>query len=183
MKMNRQVQNQVHNFKRSFYSSTGVIVPAGTGFSFNAYNFTLSVLPNITDFTSLYDQYKINGVKFSLIPRHTEVGITAAVGSQVMSVLDFDDDSVPTSINDLLQYGNMKQTRGNVNHSRYFKPSIRTSVDVIGGTGYQISKPRWLDLANLTIKHYGLKYAIEQAGVAISYDVKIDIYFQCKNLH
>ena len=182
--MNRRVQNLVHTFKRTFYNSAGIIVPSGSGFSFNAWTFTLNQLPNVTDFTSLYDQYKINGIKFTLIPRHTEVPMNTSVGLQVMSVLDFDDDVAPTSINDLCQYGNMKQTRGNINHSRYFRPTIRKSVDVAGASpGYQVSKSEWLDLANTVVKHYGLKYAIEQGNVAVTYDLKIDMYFQCKNLH
>lgn len=180
------VRKFVHNFKRTQYLSSAIVVPAGSSFTFGAYSFVFDAMPSYTDFTALYDMYKINGLKFTLIPRHTEVpiGTTAPGGTQVMSVLDFDDDVAPGSINQLCQYANLKQTRGNINHSRYWKPRIKQNVNTVSATaGYEVTKPKWLDLASTDIKHYGIKYAIEQSGVSVVYDLRVDFYFQCKNLH
>lgn len=71
---NKKLSRQVHNFKRTALISQ--ITASNSGVSqiniAGAYTFSLSQLPNVVDFTSLYDQYKITGAKLSFVPGATE---------------------------------------------------------------------------------------------------------------
>lgn len=175
----------VHAFKRTQYIPAYLIVPSGSSWTFGALAFNFDAMPNFTDFTSLFDQYKIRNMKVTLIPRYSETpiatGVGTSLGSSVITVLDRDDDTAPTSINDLCQYTNMRQTKGGKNHMRSWRPTVKVPVLGLSGTDYSVKSAPWIDAASTDVKHYGLKYAIEQGSGAVVYDIKVEFNFLCKN--
>lgn len=182
------VRQPVHYFKRTDYNS-GFVVANSTGDVFASYAIQLAQIPDVGDFTSLYDQYQIKMVKWTLIPRGTSsdvgTGTTTAQSMGVFSAIDYDDNTVPTSIDELAQYQNMKMTRSVQMHKRVFRPRIRLAGISAAGTVVNTNPTRgvWCDCNNTTIPHYGLKYALQQLPNGTqTYDLKVDFYIAFKNV-
>lgn len=196
-----RLQRQVHMFKRIVNlgqytaSITSGSVPTISPVS-KAFSFQLSDLPNVSEYTSLFDQYKITGIKLRIVPRTAMTtqgvvtGTTAPVGyGQVVTAIDYDDAANPIAKDTLLEYGSAKYTSSNKIHSRYFKPKVLNAVWVnIASTGYSPVKAPWIDQANNNLPHYGLKMWIDApensgggSNSSISYDVYATYYFMCKN--
>lgn len=192
-----KIARQVHAYKRMWKISTITASVAGGGVQTNiagAYSFKLSDLPNYTELTALYDQYKITGVKISFIPSATEYnsaipqGATVAQGfNPFMSAIDYDDTTTPTSEDQLMEYGSLKRSGPGRIHSRYIVPKVLQEVyRSVATTGYRPISGQWLDIAQPDIPHYGLKVwcsAPPAAGTAtaITYNVYATYYIKCKN--
>lgn len=194
-----KVRRQVHIFKRSTFlgnitasiSALGVPSPVG-----NAYAFSLSQLPSVSDFTNLFDQYKITGAKLQITPALSEgiasplAGTSAALGfSRVHSVIDYDDTSAPTSEDQLLEYGSHKSTAPFQTHTRFIKPKILQEVyRSTLGTAYAPKSGQYLDVAYPDIPHYGMKVWVSAPNTnpgtaqSITYKVYLTLYITCKNV-
>lgn len=194
----RNLSRQIHNFKRTFYvgtytasiSALGVATPIAQGLQFN-----LNQLPSSGEFQSLYDQYKINGVKLKITPATSEGILSPLAGtaqplgfSPLHTVLDFDDATVPTSEDQLLEYGSHKQTAPFRSHTRYFKPKCAMQVyRSATSTAYRPISSQWLDMSYVDVPHYGVKVWASapntNSGTAqsITYKVYATLYFACKN--
>lgn len=186
----RSPRQPVQFFKRSVYYS-GWTANSTTTDIFVNYFGALSVLPNVSEFTSLYDQYRINGIKVTLIPRGNQSDIGTASGTVaqsvgVFSVIDYDDINPLTSLNQAMQYQNLKMTRSHQIHSRYFKPRILNSVLANAGTGAVAnagSTRGWLDVTSDNIPHMGVKFVLQQSPNSVqTFDVKIDYFLAFKNV-
>lgn len=190
-RVGRTLKQPVQFFKRTQYLS-GFLSNSTANDVFGAMVFTLSSIPNVTDFTHLYDQYKINGVKVSFIPRGTNSDIGNPISSPgytgqsvgVFSALDYDDNNSPTSIQQLCEYQNMKMTRSHQVHTRYLKPRL-LATGPLNSTGTtantMVRKPTWIDCTDTLVPHFGVKYCLQQApNVAQQFDVKVDYYLAFK---
>lgn len=198
----RAGSRQVHSYKRTFRvadviasynATTGVTTPINVPVSFN-----LTQLPGYGEFTSLYDQYKINGIRVNVQPLLTE-GIASAVSGSTnvwgfpkfSSVIDYDDTFLPADENVLLQYGSLKQTGAFKEHKRFFKPKIRVASLDSGSTvtSNVVTKAPWIDVGNPTVPHYGIKLfhpgpiasGTPAVSSSISYSIYATVYFSCKN--
>lgn len=189
-----------HKFKRivdlgeiTAYTSATTPYPYSKAFSFQ-----LSDLPNLSEYQALYDQFKITGVQIQLIPKvmmttqGSSTGTPNMVGyGQLVTALDFDDASFPTSKESLLQYENAKVSQCGRIHKRFLKPRIMDTIFRNSGTtGVMSTRPGWLDLETATaeVPHYGCKVWIDapanSAGTtssSISYNVLATYWFMCKN--
>lgn len=194
MRMIRSVRQPVQYFKRSIYLS-GNILSSVSSDTFAGLSFTLSQVAGNAELTALFDQYRINGIKYSLIPRGNTAEITASSGASsvfqgqstgVFSVIDYDDATAPTTITQLMEYQNLKMTRATQTHSRYFKPRVNlqgvTNLGT-GATGPTMNTRGWIDCDFINVPHFGLKLALQQAvNYNLTYDVKIDFYLAFKNV-
>lgn len=175
--------SKVHYFKRTaFYSGfiTGSTLTDVTG----ALQFQLNSLPNYTEFTNLFDMYRINGVKVTLMPR----GNSAEVGTnqglvKLFSVIDYDDNIAPAALTEVLQYESLKTTNTSRDHKRYIKPKLSRVLYQPGAVNAYGASNGWIDCTNPQVPHYGMKYVLQQlpAG-AQSYDCKITFYLAFKNV-
>lgn len=167
----------VHYFTRSQFASGVVTVVAGTD-AFIASPFQLSNLADVTDFTNLYDMYKILKVKYTLMPRgnSSDVGILAGAGAstRVCSVLDYDDSLAPVSFNQLCQYSNIKWTSATQNHSRTIVPKFLREVSTGLGTTANEIATGWINCTNNNVYHRGIKLGIQapSSGSAV-YDLLV----------
>lgn len=204
LRVRRPIRQNIHYFKRTTkISDITASWNLATGTATNiagTYALSLDALPNYAEFTSLYDQYCIKGIKLSFVPSgnsyitSTVSGIPQAVGfSRFHSVIDYDDSSVPANENELLQYHTLKTTQGTRQHSRYFKPKVQFTVtdnDVLGTTANAAPRSNvWLDCANPTVDHLGLKVWCAAplntgalASTSITYSVYATMYLAFKNV-
>lgn len=173
---------KVHHFRRTFKASN--IASTTTGV-LGGYSFSLDQLPNYTEFTNLFDQYRINKIVVKFIPNHNSSDVS--VGTQVISnfntVIDPTDATAPTSGAELYEYQNWRLTRGISAHTRVFTPA---SLDVVATATTASANPtwkQWLATSSPDVKHYGLKYYAEpsNANGDTYWFPYITMYFSCKS--
>lgn len=182
---NKVVKQPVQYFTRTSYQLSGYSVAAGAAAAGFARVFRLSACPNVSEFTNLYDQYQIKGVKISLIPRYTmtQSGAPLAAIGNVWSALDYDDASAPTSVDQLLQYQNVKRTQMNRVHSRFLRPCIANEIFNTGiATAYAPKRNTWIDCTSDTVEHYGIKLWIDSSQAGVTFDVQVKFYLAFKNV-
>lgn len=194
-KRTNKLRRQVHLFKRT--CNLGIVTSSVTGGIpspiAQAYAFNLNQLPNVSEFTNLFDQYKITGAKLSFVPGASESlyspisGTSTANGfARFHSVIDYDDTTTPPSEDAMLQYGSLKTTGPMQTHVRYIKPKIlheiyRSAI----ATGYAPRAADWIDVGTPDVPHYGIKVwcnaPTSGTNTQISYTVYLTLYFACKN--
>lgn len=187
MRAKKSGYNQYH-FKRSLFLSSAIqvnnLVPYSTHFGF-----TLGQLPNATDFTNLYDEYRINKVVLKLIPKFSETlqgtGI-ANYMNQVHTAYDYDDSlALPTAtaIDEITQYQSHKMVMGAKMVTRVIVPKIELT-----GSPSTTAAPKarqWLDCDSTSVLHNGIKVVIPKAENSTSlivYDVQITAYLSFRNV-
>jgi len=188
-----------HVFSR--YGNAGTISCNGTEASAD-FTFKLTDLINYTEFTTLFDQYKILKVVFKLqlinnpdaaYPINTNASSATANSvnwfPKFWYIRDYDSGSSET-------ISSMKERQGakffilrpNKEYSVALKPLVqvqtyKTSVS----TGYA-PKRLWLDIADATVPHYGLKTVMDTLGVdpvdgtGFSYRYEIKFYVAFKGV-
>lgn len=179
----RRPKQPIQYFTRTVYLPNYYALLAGGPAVGAGLNFRLSQVPNSSEFTTLYDQYKIKAVKCTLIPRFTEVPIGSTQGN-MWSVLDYDDSSPPGNLDELLQRQNLKRTRMHQIHSRYLRPMVTQEVYATGvATAYAPKRNVWLDCTNSDVEHYAVKFWFDARGTApVTYDLQLKYYLAFKNV-
>lgn len=174
---------KVHTFKRTAYLS-GAITGSTLLDTFGRTGFSLANITNYTEFTALFDMYRINSVRVRFMPRanSAEAGTNQGL-VKLFTVLDYDDVSLPTSISQLLQYENVKISNTSRDHVRTMRPKIATAVyQNAVGSGYA-PRSGWIDCDYPTVEHYGMKWALQQLPAGNqSYDIAITYSLSFKNV-
>jgi len=185
-------RNPTYSFKRKAFVESLAVVYGG-GDILGAYTFSLSKLPNYTEFTALFDRYRINGVLIEFMPAvdsfSTQPGVsmTAFALPQVRTIIDHTEDGAPANFNEMYQYKNCKMTQGNRIHKRFLKPAVLTSAfETAVSTAYIPKWKQWITTDDPTTPHYCIKYGINALPSAamgtLYYRVYTTYYFQCKDL-
>ncbi len=175
----RMKRNKVYTFVRS-YPNFVLSAPASAPDYLNAMNFTLSALPSSTEFTALFDQYRIVQVTVRFLP-------LAGVGSgssPLITAIDYDDSSTPVAVTDLLQYDSHVMTQPGVTLERTFTPRVSTAVYSGTFTSFA-SAPNslWIDVASPNTQYYGLKLAVAAAsGSTANWNVLSEYVMQFRNV-
>lgn len=130
--------------------------------TFGVLTFSLLALPNPTEFTSLFDQYRIDHVDCSFIYSANEA--LQATGNtplaNLVTVFDHDDASAPTSLLQLQQDPSCMINRLDRPFTRRVYPRIAMAAYSGTFTGYTNVRAQWIDSGSSTVQHYGLKYGI-----------------------
>lgn len=190
--MVKGIRQPVQYFKRTLYIPTLATVTAGADY-FGSYWFKLDDLPNISEFSTLYDTYFIKGVKFTIMPKADSAILNDGTNTQTLpsfaltrihSVLDYDDKGVPANLNTLMQYQNLKTTRSTQDHSRYLRPMVAQEVFGSGTGAIPAYAPKrcWLDITRTDVEHYGVKFAITAGQTNQQFAAKITYYIAFKNV-
>jgi len=164
--------------------------------------FQLADIPNLTDFTALFDSYMITGVmlQFKLIDNPDAIyELNPAAGSGVSNKNNFyptlwwvsdHDDNNNVSLPQIKEFERVKHRvlYPNKETNIMLRPTTlsqvyRSSVT----TGYAENRKRqWLDLAATDIPHYGFKSVIDFEGLAPvgAYRIKVNVKYllSCKNV-
>lgn len=179
-----------YNFKRSYtvsQTTTG-------GLAYGAASFLLSNLPGYTEFTALFDQYRLNCVVANFVWRSSglstiETANNNLVGMPIMySVIDLDDATAPASISEIQEYGKHKTTYFSTSRRHKSFKIYPRNLNTIYRSGvtsaYTLGRRKaWLDITTTDTPHYGFKWAIDvpQGGgtvVESSFDIVYTIYVQ-----
>lgn len=207
--MTNRAREKVYSFNRGIdfiTNSTGLVYTGGTsnfaGFSLPAASnfFTFAYAPCLndvvgdTDFTNLFDQYKIGRVmfKFRLVTNpdasNTQNTTATTNAANVYPLLylfpDHDDITAPASINEVRERAGVKCAV--LRPNSFVKYSIRPTTITPITSGTIRNRPQWLDVNSATTPHYGLKGMLcpQTGNVAQAYSVscEIRISFVCKGV-
>lgn len=183
------VRGGQYNISTTVRSKTMVAnAPYINGSSFGALAFTLSDLPNYTELTNLYDEYRIKAVRIFWIPT-TNVNGTVWNGASTIvyslpalySWIDNDDDTVPTSLAQGQEYESFK-CHGQLSTTRQRTIIPDASKALYTGaafTGYGNARNQWIDNNSPNVKHYGIKYGIvNQTANSGAMDVVATFYLE-----
>lgn len=183
-------------FKRTVWQE--LVLPNTTttvGF-WKYYSGSLAALPDVAEYTALFDAYKVNGIKYKFVPKFTGFDGSDATtlgttnrGTCAMSVINDPRNVVtPTgtygsgTYNSFLQLGNVRQHSGTRAVSVYFKPYIDDPMSV--GTK-KIPCP-WLTTTNTNQTLNGFHVFFHDTNFAgvfnQAWDVYVTYYFQVRGM-
>lgn len=160
----------IHSYRRYGRGYTMNLTSNPTGFDTTAFQFSFDRVTNYTELTTIYDQYVIDFVQIRILwsPKTTLGANVNAPGQSTYPVLyyfkDYDDATVPTSLSEMKERGNLRQVRINPNGliKINLKPAVlSTSYLTALTSGYA---PKWgqkVDMNYPTVPHYGLKIGID----------------------
>jgi len=151
--------------------------------------FSLSVLPNATEFTALFDAYRILQVTVLFLPYQTMCNNTTSYPGEIHSVIDYDDNSTVASPDDLRQYRTYQRYVCLEKFTRTLSPAISQAVyTTLATTGYaqgaRGSKAPWIDSASPTVPWYGLKFITsntQPTSAQLTYIVEANYVLQFRN--
>ncbi len=158
--------NQIYRFTRTAILSQPVYdYAAPTNFAGNgvAGYFQLGQVPGSSEFTALFDVFRIACVRVKFIygQNTQDPSATRSIPNLVL-VHDYDDGTVLTGLTDYGQYTQCVVHRMDKPFTTSLVP--RTSTAVYNGafTGYSTTqKDVWYDCASSGIQFYGIKWAID----------------------
>lgn len=173
-----------HLFKRTF--TFGARNSAVTNTLYDTLNniaipFALNDLPNASEFVNLFDQYRILKVVVKARPYLAENNTTissitnANVTPYVHVVTDYDDATPLSVVADYQQYQNYSRHSMGRGFTRVIYPAVAIAMyQTAVSTGYGNKRKQWIDCANSTVPHYGIKFGINGAGLGVTTSYAID---------
>lgn len=169
----------VHKFKRTTASfgslTTDGITPVLVGF-----NFSFNDIPGNSEFTSLFDFYKITGIRVRVMPfsqdgSESTLATYNSYNPPMYFAVDTSDGSAPVSVDAVLEYDTLKIGWLWKGIDFYFKPKFSDA------TGAQ--RGGWVATTNSAVDWWGLKVAIPPTtGSAAKATMLVTFYVQCKNV-
>lgn len=140
---------------------TDATLASTAGVTSVAYYWTLDQLPGYTEYTSLFDQYRIKKVDV-LIQTKNPIGSGPFGYSpvRIMGTPDFDDSTPASTESDIQQYQNLQVWRPNTDKKFTIIPRIAKAAYSGAFTSYSNDPAGWLDVASPSVRHYGLKVLI-----------------------
>lgn len=153
-------------------------------------------IPQHGTLASIWDQYRINKIVFTLIPManvNTVGSIQTLNHGVVASVIDYDNAGQPlAALDQYEQYTNCKISpvvRG-ARHTRVFRPRVNYGVQNQGGSilaGGNRGK-QWLDCSLVDIVHNGIKlyvdpFPVGTPGAAQTFQIFCKYYISFRNVH
>lgn len=125
------------------------------------FNFYLAGTYQVSQLNTLFDRYKVNGIKVKVIPQQNFASTEGQASIPVIRMVhDYDDASAP-SVGDVWARRGLER-RLDKPFSLYFKPKVCNQVWT--GPTQPLAKSAvtcpWLDMGNTGIPLYGLKFGI-----------------------
>lgn len=177
----------IHTFVRNKFDVGTTITEGTTG---PAFSFALSDFTNYGEFTTLFDQYRMNYIILTL---HFVEG--NVLDPSVVSAYEFPtvyactdiDDSTPISLGTMAEREHVRKWQvgdRTITTKKYFIPMYVTAdaVDLpLTQHGRMPRKLPWLDCANPALKHGCLKLALSGATSQVyefRYDLKVSMSFR-----
>lgn len=179
-------KSDVHMFKR--WVDGGSIAGNVAYLPFlGSITFQLNQLPNVAEFTSLFDQYAITKVvtKFWL---KQDPGAQAAASStypRLYYARDLDTGTVPGTLSQLREYSTCRVVAFNPNRpiTLVARPNtLALTYTSAIASNYTPKWKQWLDVADPATPHYAWQYGIDDlTNTAYRVTVEHIFYFKCKN--
>jgi len=160
---------------------------------FGSMAFSLQDLDQVTTFTALFDQYRIDRVIVQIKSRNPTANfntssVANATPPSTYWVIDRDDSTTPTTLAAMRQYDNCQEAQYNDHVEIDLQPSVTPAIYAAGAfSGYAVCRTGvWLDVANVSIPHYGVKFGITELSATASstyyWDLEFIYYVSFRNV-
>lgn len=202
--MYRQPREGVLNIKRKFHAGVWVPSTASTAGFWRTLTLNLTQVPNYTEITALFDQYRINAIKYTLIANFSAVDANYPGGVNVPSwpmkpsvhiCYDKYTSVAPsgtytqTNFNSFIEQGKVKTVRDPFKPINIYitKPTIY-AWSAATGSSSDLKVAPFMNTVNFAgVNHYGPQVFISDPNFsgssfpAYSWDIYVTVYMQCKN--
>jgi hypothetical protein len=176
-----------YKFSRSFSLGNLPKSAADQGY---AYPFALNQIPSSTEFTTLFDKYRITTIDLTF--SYNYLGTTSSASQQTVELypalslfMDDDDAIIPTSKSDVqermsvqrVSFSPLRQTISVRIRPRWTQSRAGTSTNLAPvGT--------WIDMSTPAVQHYGVKLWADSynLGNPSSISVQGVMHFECNNV-
>lgn len=154
--------------------------PSSTDYRLSGVSFYTTALPDVTDFSNLFDQWRLKRVivRCDIAFGYSNSASTPIITPNIMYVSDY-DDSADCTITEMLQYPQVQVHSFYKNGYEPFQVSLSPKPlrDVAGSgvsTGYgPMPVAPWLRTSNMALPHYGLKLALDWMGKVQTSDIQM----------
>lgn len=169
MRLAPRMYNPTPTFTETFKMTT--LNGSSTGVTAGLLQTCLNYVPQVTDYTALYNQYCIRSVQFILIPAYDQYDSTnvttnpAAITAPrlVYAINDSAQQPTPATELDVLTDNGAKIRMMDRPIRIRCRPVAQVGMSAsTGGFVSETKKTRWLSTANPEILHSGVSYAISQ---------------------
>lgn len=186
----RSVRPPGMTLKRRFFLQSWAFSGAAVNDFWRYYGFNLNQLPNVTDFTNLFDEYRINGIRLSFYPRYSDyqAGTTAAPQPSRIDMVQVIDPMTTitvagsfgsTVLNGLMEDSNARIRDLSRPRHIYFKPKV-----LVANGQWRFSP--WLRSDQVSADHRGVHVFLKDANFVGAtgpiIDVFVTFYFSLRNL-
>lgn len=129
--------------------------------------------PGASDFTALYDQYKLEGIELAFMySQNVNAGGAPATSAflPIMNIVFDPNDVSVISLSSILQYSNLKTVQlGNLRTEQGYvlrcKPTPLTTVGAQATAGVSAT---WLNCDTPVVPHYGVKMFYDNGGSTLA---------------
>lgn len=174
------------HFKRTYVKVANIAV-TGTAVV-HALSFSLSDIPNSSEFTSLFQAYRLNKIVVRIQPKFNVGNSTGTIAApQIVTAIDYNDDNAGFTRAQLLEYSTHRLHFGFRPMIRKFTPAIEGAL--LGATNAVVSGvqkfKQWVDTSAHDVKQFGFKVIFDPLAantVTYNYDIYATTYFSCKQL-
>jgi len=149
--------------------------------TFSASYFTMAAVDQVASLQVVFDQYQIHMVEVSFLPMTCTTGVGNSEGL-FRSVIDYDDVTALTAVQQAADYSNCIVTPGYQKQIRTFVPHV--AVASYSGTfaGYTNVVAPWLDFSTTGVQHYGVKIAWDNTTTISTYLQSARMWIKVRNV-
>jgi hypothetical protein len=156
--------------------------PSATDQGF-AFPFALNQLPGVTDFTNLFDRYRINKIDLTFTWTLGDVRATGAILSPIMYIyMDDDDSAIPITKNDVFERQAMQRYSFSEARNTLSTTISPRWVQSRAGVSTNLApKATWLDMATPGVQHYGVKGWVDHMSSSAPNTIRVSgvMHFEC----
>lgn len=160
----------IHTVETKIEPTINYFASSTTAPYFGSYVFRLTDLPDLGAYQAVYDFYKFNYVTAIITPATSASlpGVTPGF-APLITVIDLDDASTPTSYQTLLGYtSSMIHPNVTGTITRYIPVrGVGVSWEGSSATGRTSQKGQWIDMSTPDVSHYGFKLCVRQATTTL----------------
>jgi hypothetical protein len=171
------IKPKIYTIMQTFFTAN--ITTSSSTYVSGAVNMTLANTPLASSLESVFDAWRI--VQYTVRFNPTSPPIA---GPPLLTAIDYDDSTAPTSTNYLRAYDTLAETPLGNYVERTLVP--RAAVAVYSGafTSFAQAKPgTWIDAGSPNTIYYGVKFAVDTAPSATQvYEIEMDCVFQFKSV-
>lgn len=196
----RTLSLRSHMFKRSdvkqsiynpiggvgFYANNNTAALSASGY------YSLATLPSYTEFTDLFDQYRIVWVKWKIFWNHpTDMMNFAGAQTTGVPILytmkDTNDGSVPVSVAAMSQNETFQSYLMTRPITVSFRPKCAQAVYSGAFTSYAEQGMPWVDSNSPSVQYYGIKWAVDPNGANLNatagtITIVSDVWVECRDV-
>lgn len=166
-------------------NSLADFVASITGETLRNITFKLSDLAAITEFTNLFDQYRILQAELMVMPRISQTIDANVVSNPVIYTVPDYDGSAVTTLTQMLEYSNCNVHDARVPFSITIRrPRISVAAREAGSGAYTgaMSTTGWLDCSDTDVEHNGIVIGVPSQPTVTRWYLHARLHMEFRNV-